>query len=156
NWLMKRYVKCFVPVGGLSCPAYAQIVTNGNVMALRSSGAASGSAWNLSSDGYVGTYINLTQPTPVSFTLSPSGTASNSLNPDMMISIADSSQTFTVTPGSFNNYSYTTPTLAAGTYFVRTQLDNQTSTQTPTLSVGSLTVSGTGVTVMNSNTSTLA
>src|SRR5579872_4365860 len=148
---MKRCVKCFVLVGGLSTPAFAQTTINGNALALLSSGVASGSAWSLTSDGYVGTYINLTQPTAVSFTLNASGTASNGLNPDMMVSIADSSQTFNVASSSLTNYNYTTPTLPAGTYFVRTQLDNQTSTQTPSLKIGSLTVSGTGVSVLYSN-----
>jgi autotransporter-associated beta strand protein len=74
----------------------------------------------------------------------------------MTISIADSNQSFDVNSSSLSNYTYTTPTLAAGTYFVRTQLDNQNATQTPDLTVGSLSVSGTGVSVLNSNTSTNA
>ena len=92
----------------------------------------------------------------MTFTLNASGTASNSLSPDMMISIADSNLTFSNITSTPTNYVYTTPTLAAGTYFVRTQLDDQTATQTPSLDVGSLTVSGTGVTVLNSNSSTNA
>ena len=114
--------------------------------------AAAGNAWSLSSDGYVGTYINLTQAEPVTFTLSASGTTSNGLNPDMMISIADNTHAFNVTSGSLSNFTYTTSTLAAGTYFVRTQLDNQTATQSPGLTVGSMTVSGTGVSVLNTGT----
>jgi autotransporter-associated beta strand protein len=148
---MRRVVKCFVLVGGLSTPAWAQTTINGNVMALQSSGAANGNAWALSSDGYVGTYINVTSPTAVSFTLDASGTASNGLNPDMTISIADSTQSFNVTSSSLTNYTYTTPTLAVGTYLVRTQLDNQTATQSPGLTIGSMTVSGTGVSVSNTN-----
>ncbi|MGD0390797.1 MAG: endo-1,4-beta-xylanase, partial [Tepidisphaeraceae bacterium] len=123
---------------------------------MQSSGAAAGSSWTLSSDGYVGTYINLSQSAPVTFTLSASGVSSNGLSPDMTLSIANSTDSFSVSSGTLTNYTYTTPTLPAGTYFVRTQLDNQTATQTPTLTVGSLTVAGTGVTVSNSNSSTNA
>jgi autotransporter-associated beta strand protein len=137
-------------VGGFSTPALAQTSITGSAMFLKSGGSAT-----LTSDGYVGTYITLTQPTPVTFTLSASGTASNGLSPDMMISIADSTQSFNVTSSSMSNYTYTTPTLAAGTYVVRTQLDNQTATQSPSLTVGSMTVSGTGVSILNPTTSTM-
>ena len=152
---MKRIVKCLVIAGGFSSPAWAQTY-NGDTLALQSSGAAAGNGWTLSSDGYVGTYINLSTAAPVTFTLNASGVSSNGLNPDMTLSIADSNDSFNVSSGTLTNYTYTTPTLAPGTYFVRTQLDNQTATQTPTLTIGSLTVAGTGVTVDNSNTSTLA
>jgi autotransporter-associated beta strand protein len=150
---MKRIARLLAIVGGMSSPAIAQTVINGDNLALQSSGSAAGNGWLLSSDGYVGTYINLTQPAPVTFTLDASGTASGGLSPDMTLSIADSNQSFTVSSSNPANYTYTTPTLAVGTYFVRTQLDNQTSTQTPSLDIASLAVSGTGVTVENSNTS---
>jgi autotransporter-associated beta strand protein len=150
---MKRIAKLFAIVGGITSPAIAQTTINGDNLALQSSGSAAGSGWLLNSDGYVGTYINLTQPAPVTFTLDASGTASGGLSPDMSLSIADSNQSFTVSSSNPTNYTYTTPTLAVGTYFVRTQLDNQNSTQTPSLDITSLAVSGNGVTVENSNTS---
>jgi autotransporter-associated beta strand protein len=153
---MKRIVKCLVIAGGFSSPAWGQTTINGDNLALQSSGAAAGSAWTLSSDGYVGTYINLSTAAPVTFTVDASGVTSGGLSPDMTLSIADSNQSFPVSSGTLNNYTYTTPTLAPGTYFVRTQLDNQTATQTPDLTVGSLTVAGSGVSVLNSNTSTNA
>jgi autotransporter-associated beta strand protein len=153
---MRRFVRLFFVAGGMSSPALAQTTINGSTMALQSSGAASGTGWTLNSDGYLGTYVTLSQAAPVSFTLNAAGTASNGLSPDMMVSIADSNQTFNVSSSSPTNYSYTTPTLPAGTYFVRTQLDNQTSTQTPSLTLGSMTVSGTGVSVSNQNTTTNA
>jgi autotransporter-associated beta strand protein len=153
---MKKIVKYVVIAGGISSPGWAQTTINGNSMALQSSGASAGNGWTLSSDGYIGTYIDLSTAAPVTFTLNASGAASGGLNPDMTLSIADSTQSFNVSSSSLTNYTYTTPTLAAGTYFVRTQLDNQTATQTPSLDVGSLTVAGTGVSVLNSNTSTNA
>src|SRR5579872_1451051 len=108
---MKKVARCLIFVGGLSSPALGQTTISGKNLALQSSGAASGNGWTLSSDGYVGTYITLSQPAPVTFTLNASGTTSNSLSPDMMISIADSSQSFSVTSNP-TNYTYTTPTLA--------------------------------------------
>jgi autotransporter-associated beta strand protein len=149
-------VKCLVIAGGFSSPAWGQTTINGDNLALQSSGAAAGTGWTLSSDGYVGTYIDLSTAAPVTFTLSASGVTSGGLSPDMTLSIANSTASFSVSSGTLTNYTYTTPTLPAGTYFVRTQLDNQTATQTPDLTVGSLTVSGTGVSVLNSNTSTNA
>ncbi len=151
--MKKKYVKYFVLVGGISSPAWAQTTIDGSNLALQSSGAASGSGWTLSSNGYVGTYIDLSQAGAVTFTVDASGTTSGGLNPDMTISIANSTESFDVNSSNLSDYTYTTPTLAAGTYFVRTQLDNQNATQTPDLTVGSLTVSGTGVSVSNSNTS---
>jgi GH35 family endo-1,4-beta-xylanase len=113
-------------------------------------GSDSGTSAVLTQNGYVGTYVTLAQSGAVTFTASASGTASNGIDPDMTFSIADYSHSFDVTPGSTNNYTYTTPVLPAGTYFVRTQLDNNKVslvggnpvTATPTLTIGSLTVSG--------------
>jgi len=76
--------------------------------------------------------------------------ASSGVDPDMTISIADYNQSFDVNSSSPSNYSYTTPVLPAGTYFVRTQLDNSKEllvggnpvAANPNLTIGSLTVSG--------------
>ena len=155
--MKKKLVKCVVIAGGMASPSWGQTLITGSAMPLQSSGAAAANnGWTLSSDGYVGTYISLSQAEPVTFTLNAAGTASGGLNPDMTLSIADSNQSFNVSSSSLTNYTYTTPTLAAGTYFVRTQLDNQTATQTPSLDIGSLTVAGTGVSVLSGDTSTEA
>ena len=155
--MKNKLVKCVVIAAGMASPSWGQTLITGSAMPLQSSGAAAASnGWTLSSDGYVGTYISLSQAAPVTFTLNAAGTASGGLNPDMTLSIADSNQSFNVSSSSLTNYTYTTPTLAAGTYFVRTQLDNQTATQTPSLDVGSLTVAGTGVSVLSGDTSTEA
>ena len=131
--------------GGLACRAATD---NDTDIPLHSNGAAAGTSWMLSSDGYLGTYIQLSQPTPVTFTLNASGAASSGLSPDMTLSIANLNQSFAVS-ASATNYGYTTPTLPAGTYFVRVALDNQNATQTPSLTLASLQASGTGVTINN-------
>jgi GH35 family endo-1,4-beta-xylanase len=102
-------------------------------------GQDSGNNAILTANGYVGTYVNLDQAGQLSFTVSASGTASGGIDPDMTISIADYHQSFDVTAGT-NNYTYTSPVLPAGLYFVRTQLDNQQGTTIkPTLQVNSFT-----------------
>lgn len=114
-----------------------------------SAGSDSGTSAVLTQNGYVGTYITLAQSGAVTFDLSASGAASNGIDPNMTISIADYNQSFDVNSGSLSNYSYTTPVLPAGTYFVRTQLDNSKTqlvggnpvSATPTLTIGSMTVS---------------
>jgi hypothetical protein len=153
----------------LGANAWAQTTINGSVMAERSysqaknsSGAVqttygqdSGTNAILGTDGYVGTYITLASAGAVTFTVNASGTPSNSVNPDMTISIADFNQSFTVDAANGPSYTYTTPVLPAGTYFVRTQLDNQSTTATPSLTVSNFTVSG-NATVLNADTDTNA
>jgi GH35 family endo-1,4-beta-xylanase len=135
--------------------AAAQTIVNGSNLVLQSSGAANGANWTLSSNGYVGTYVTLAQPGTVGFTVNASGTASSGVAPQMTLSIADYNQSFSVASSNPANYSYTTPTLPAGTYFVRTQLDNQTAAATPSLTVANLQVSS-NATVVNSNTDAMA
>jgi GH35 family endo-1,4-beta-xylanase len=167
---MMRVAKCFVIAGGISTPAWAQTTINGTSLALQSQGTQSGTSYTLGAgtnvsgitnlDGYVGTYVDLSQAAPVTFTVNADGTTSGGLAPDMTLDIADDSNSFTVSSTTASNYTYQTPTLPAGTYFVRIQLDNQVNNpsastpQLPTLTVNSLTVSGTGVSVSNNNSET--
>lgn len=132
----------------------AQTVTlNGGTLALNSTGAAQTDVGGttLTSDGYVGTYIDLSAPTPVTFTADASGTSDGTTKPDMTFSIADSTMSFAV--GSNTTAStFTTPTLPAGTYFVRTQLDNApVNGSSMSLNISDLKIDGNGVTVENTN-----
>ncbi len=165
---LSRCVLTIVFCGCSTASVWAQVSTtiNGSALAQRSYanefngatqltdfGQDSGNNAILTADGYVGTYVNLAQPGQVTFTASATGAASGGIDPDMTISIADYSHSFDVTPGSTNNYTYTSPVLPAGLYFVRTQLDNQQgSTIKPTLQVNSFTASSdntTNVSVSN-------
>gem|GEM_PF-1034440 len=142
--------------------ASAQTV-DGNGMALQSSGSPSGTGWTLNSDGYVGTYIQVPSSAggQVTFTINASGAQSNSIWPDMTLSVAGQNTSFSVDSTNPNTYSATlnlagdTSTNADGTYFVRLQLDNQTGSATPDLTINSMNVSGAG-TVVNQNNPTLA
>jgi GH35 family endo-1,4-beta-xylanase len=140
---------------------HAQTVINGNSMTMKSSGAASGTAWTLSSDGYLGTYIQVPSAgATVSFDLNATGIISNSVLPDVSLSVAGMNDPFTVTTAANGDYiaSVTLPgdssASANGTYAVRVQLDNQTAAATPTVKINSLSV--TGATVVNSNTNAVA
>src|SRR5215471_14951131 len=55
-------------------------------------GSDSGTSAVLTQNGYVGTYITLAQSGAVTFDLSASGAASNGIDPNMTISIADYNQ----------------------------------------------------------------
>src|ERR1700722_14828300 len=141
--------------------AVASAQLNGNAFALRSTGAAAGTDWTLSSNGYLGTYIPVPSPgVQVSFSINADGTPSNSVAPDMSLSVAGENTSFSVSSTNPNLYTATLnlpgdpAANANGTYAVRLQLDNQNATATPSLTVNSMSV--TGATVVNSNTSPLA
>lgn len=120
---------------------------NGNEIVLRSTGAASGSDWTLSSNGYVGTYVTLAQPGAVTFTINASGVADGGA-PNMNLVIGDSRSSFAVGSG-FNTYTSTLD-LSAGTHFVRTEFNNDLPTAANrALTVRSLNVSGGGATFSN-------
>src|ERR1700733_12976033 len=158
---MPRLTSCCVALFTMICSvALGQTVTiNGGAMGLQSSGAVDGSGWTLSQDGYVGTYINLSTPTAVTFTVDASGTMSSGTAPDMTLAIANTTHSFSVSSSSTTANTFTTGTLPAGTYFVRTQLDNQTNTISPDLNIADFKVDGIGVTAggtWNANSATLA
>jgi endo-1,4-beta-xylanase len=130
-----------------SASAIAQSL-NGSSLAYRSSGAASGSDWTLSENGYVGTYVTLAAPGDLTVTAQASGLAGGGVDPNMNIVIADTKAGFDVASG-FNNYQHTF-SLPAGTYFVRTEFNNDVPTVDRQLTVRNLTFSG--GTVQNTTT----
>jgi GH35 family endo-1,4-beta-xylanase len=139
---------------------FAQTI-NGNAFVQRSNGSATGTDWTLSSNGYLGTYVQVPAAGgQVTFTINADGTASDSVAPDMTLSVAGENTSFSVSSTNPNVYTATLnlpgdpASNANGTYAVRLQLDNQNAVATPTLTVNSMNVSG--ATVVNSNTSTLA
>jgi GH35 family endo-1,4-beta-xylanase len=119
---------------------------SGNSLSHRSSGSGT-SNWTLTENGYVGTYISLTEPGSVTLSVNASGATTDALSPRMNLVIADTKVGFDVTSG-FNNYQHTFD-LPAGTYFVRTEFNNDVPTASRQLTVGSLSISGATV----SNTS---
>jgi GH35 family endo-1,4-beta-xylanase len=130
--------------------AVSQPIAGGD-LSYRSSGSG-GSDWTLSENGYVGTYFTLAAPGTVTLTVEASGSTNDTVSPHMNLVVADTKAGFDVT-GGFTNYGRTFE-LPAGTYFVRTEFNNDVPTANRQLTVRSLTISG-ATTVSNStNTAT--
>jgi GH35 family endo-1,4-beta-xylanase len=127
-----------------ACNSAPAVTVNGNSLALKSDGAASGNSWILSNNGYVGTYITLAAPGAVTVDVQATGAS----NPAMDIVINDTKSSHAVAT-STNTYSKTF-NLPAGTHFIRTQLTNDPGVAGRQLTINSITV--TGATVSNSNT----
>lgn len=104
------------------------------------SGTTTGSSAVLSHNGYAGSYITLDQPGDVTVTVNASGTAFGGVDPQMNVVIADAKAEFQVVAGS-NPYSHVFPSLPVGTYFIRTEFNNDGGTSRA-LSIDSLDVSG--------------
>jgi endo-1,4-beta-xylanase len=132
----------FSPLG------FGQTLTGGS-LSHRSSGSGS-SNWTLSENGYVGTYFSLAAPGAVTLSVNASGATNDATIPQMNLVVADTKVGFEVTSG-FNNYQHTFD-LPAGTYFVRTEFNNDVPTASRQLTVGNLTVSG--ATVSNTTSTT--
>ena len=127
--------------------AGAQTTINGDSLALRSSGSPSGGDWVLSGNGYVGTYITLNAPGPVTLNIIASGSTGDATPPRMNVVVNDSVAGWDVT-GAFDNYS-TTLNLPAGTHFIRVEFNNDAPTGNRALTVRSLEV--VGATISNTN-----
>ena len=137
----------------LASPVGAQSTTiNSSAFALHSTGGASGTNWTLDRDGYLGTYINLAAPGSVTIDVQAEGTASGGIDPNMNVVIADTKAGFDVTPGA-GTYSHTY-SLPKGTYFVRTEFNNDVGVTSRQLQVDSFKV--TGATLSNVNDSATA
>jgi GH35 family endo-1,4-beta-xylanase len=150
-----RTIASLVLVFGLIVPAVHAATLNGNALAIRSTGSASsGSAWTLDRDGYLGTYITLATPGNVTVSVKAEGTASGGVNPNMNIVIADTKAGFNVKPGG-GTYS-NTYALPAGTFFVRTELNNDLALTSRQLKVDSFSVTGATISNTNSNSNALA
>ena len=89
---------------------------------MKSTGSGSGT-WTLDRDGYIGTYINVAAPGNVTVRVNANGTASGGIAPHMNIVLADTKAGFDVTSG-LNPYEYTFNNLPTGTYFLRTEFNN--------------------------------
>lgn len=128
--------------------AVSQTITGSN-LSFRSSGSGS-SSWTLNENGYVGTYFSLAAPASVTLTVNASGSTDDAVDPHMNIVVADTSVGFDVDAAA-TNYTHTFD-LPAGTYFVRTEFNNDVPTANRQLTIGNLSVSGATV----SNTTTTA
>lgn len=127
--------------------ADAQTTLVGSSLSHRSTGSSSGSDWILDRNGYVGTYITLDEPGSVTVNVNAAGTAGGGIDPHMNIVLADTKAGFDVS-GGFSGYQRNFD-LPAGTYFLRTELNNDTEVSARELTIRDVTVTGASV----SNTS---
>ena len=132
---------------------------NGADLAFQSFGAvgATPTDWDLTENGYVGTYVTLAAPGDVTIAVNASGQAAGGADSRMNLVIGDQSAPFDVTAG-FSNYMHTFA-LPAGTHFVRTEYTNDfVSNAIPAanrkLTVRALNVAGAAE--VNDNTDALA
>jgi len=113
---------------------------SGAAISHRSSGNSSGSNWTLSENGYVGTYFTLDSPGQVTLTVNASGATNDAVAPRMKVVVADSTAEFDVADG-FADYGQTFD-LPAGTYFVRTEFNNDVPSANRQLTIGNLNIAG--------------
>jgi GH35 family endo-1,4-beta-xylanase len=130
-----------------AAPAYA---ISGSALQLNS-GTVAGSAAQLNNNGYAGTYITLAEKGDVTVTVNATGTSFGGVDPHMNIVIADTRSGFDVMSGGGTSYSHNFQALPAGTYFVRTELNNDGGTGRA-LTINSLEVEGATIDTSTSDT----
>jgi GH35 family endo-1,4-beta-xylanase len=134
---MNRFATTVILCAVLAPCAWA---INGEDLVMRSSGGSSGVDWVLDENGYVGTYIQLSQPGEVQITVDAAGQADGGAGPQMNIVVADTKAGFEVGAG-FNTYQHTF-SLPAGTHFVRTEFNNDVPAFNRELTIRSFEVAG--------------
>src|SRR4051812_6637953 len=153
---MRRLLTGCLAIAAMSSAALGQTLLTGSGLTVRSTGSASGSAWNLGTTGFVGTYITVPAGGgTVSFTLNAAQGATGAGTPHLNLVVADTKVGFDLSSTSATNYN-TSAFLPGGTYFVRTERNylNPTAVSTRNATINSLSISG--ATFSNTNTSTNA
>ena len=135
----------------ISAIANAQFTIQAVDAAFRSNGSVSGTDWGLWNNGYLGTFIHLDSPQTVQLNVSASGTQADSAWPLMDLHVANQKASFSVSSGTFNDYSAAFD-LPAGTHAVRVEFLNDFSSgsQDRNLRLRSIGVTGSGATMQNS------
>ena len=152
---MKLRLLCILATcAACAAPLRAQTTLTGSSLAMKSTGSGSGT-WTLDRNGYVGTYINVATPGNVTVRVNASGTANSGISPHMNIVLADTKAGFDVTSGT-NPYEYTFNNMPAGTYFLRTEFNNDLSVTSRALAIQNITVTGASVSNTSSNANALA
>ena len=134
-------------------PAQAQPIAAKD-LAFKSTGGPYGSGgWYIYSVGYAGTFIHLDNPAAVTFDVQAAGEQALGIWPIMNLRVDDQVQTWSISTPTMQTYS-TTLNLPAGTHLVRTEFTNDyyAGGYDRNLIVNSLSVAGSGVSVLNSAT----
>jgi endo-1,4-beta-xylanase len=142
---------CATFLGASLCRA--QTTLNAYNAVFRSSGAQSGSNWELTDNGYVGTFIHLDNPGTVQINVVASGASAGGVWPTMDLHVGDQDVQWSVSSATPGTYTATVQ-LPAGTHALRTALINATdggAAGTRDLFLQSLTLSGPGTNVAVQN-----
>jgi hypothetical protein len=121
-------------------PAFAQTTTiRARNLALKSSGAASGTDWKLSRNGYIGTYVKLPAAGTLTIVVEASGSPADGKAPPphLNVVVADSSFGIELAPGAFKKFEHAFD-LPAGTYFMRIERTNAASGAPPDVTFRSI------------------
>ncbi|MCS7032987.1 MAG: endo-1,4-beta-xylanase [Phycisphaerae bacterium] len=132
----------------------AQTVLPASSLVFRSTGTPSAGEVTLTSDGYLGTYLTLTEPAQVQLNVQARGQSDAGVAPRLGVVVNDSKQFFHV--GSLNANHALTLNLPAGTHFVRLQYDNDNGSSIRNLTIRDLTVTGASVSNVGSSANALA
>jgi GH35 family endo-1,4-beta-xylanase len=139
-------------------PAFAQTTTiRAHDLALKSSGAASGTDWKLSRNGYIGTYVKLPAAGTLTIVVEASGSPADGKAPPphLNVVVADSSFGIELAPGAFKKFEHAFD-LPAGTYFMRIERTNAASGAPPDVTFRSIGFRGGSVLNEHSDANALA
>lgn len=101
----------------------AQVTLAAKDAVFKSVGSVSGSGWNLTSNGYLGTFLHLDRPASVQITLQAQGSQAGGGWPLMDLHVGDRKASWSVNSTSWADYTATFQ-LPAGTHLVRTEFLN--------------------------------
>jgi GH35 family endo-1,4-beta-xylanase len=138
----RRLAWCGFLWGAVASAARAQVtVINGRDFPILSTGnIANTTSWTLDRNGYLGTYIHVDSPGDVTIGVQAEGQAYGGISPHMNVVLADTVAGFDVAAAPANYQR--TFSLPAGTYFLRTEFNNDLGVTPRQLTVDNLTVSG--------------
>jgi GH35 family endo-1,4-beta-xylanase len=139
-------------LGSSAWPQTTQV--NATDLALQPTGSAAGTSVILDRDGYLGTYITLAVSGNVTINVQAKGTPGGGVDPNLNIVIADTKAGFDVATG-VGSYSHSF-SLPAGTFFVRTEFNNDVAATSRQLQIDRMTVTGATVSNNNSDSNALA
>jgi GH35 family endo-1,4-beta-xylanase len=105
------------------------------------SGINSGTNAQLDSNGYAGSYVTLTSQGNLTVTVDATGTPFDGIAPRMNVVLADMKAGFDVSSSGSNAYVHEFENVPAGTYFIRTEFNNDGGTGRA-LTINSLDVDG--------------
>lgn len=143
-------VLCSAVILCLSVPVFCETLLAKSILYRSQGQQLSDGTVVLTKNSYLGSYVQLTSPGPVTFTINASAQSAGGIGPLMHLHVGDSKATWSVSDGAFADYT-TTLNLPAGTFALRLEFTNQgtVNSVTRSLSVKSLALSGASASFQN-------